>query len=152
MGEEKGEKKKRSWADPNIVVSPSSQGVVVALASHLVALVLEVAALLHHGVRLGEILVGEGAAGLDIGFAHAELGTEHLLSLVPGGGDANALEVGRSLDSARTDGSAGGGGRLAAARWDLGARPDGGHGAGGLSSHLCGLIDLGGRVVSALLR
>ena len=70
------------------------------LARHvrLVALVLEVAAELHHGVRLGDLLVGEGAGLGDLGVGHAELGFEHRLGLLPRGEDAKALEVGRGLD------------------------------------------------------
>lgn len=105
-------------------------------SSHLVALVLEVAAKLHHGVRLGEILVGEFAAGFDGLVAHAEGVAQDILGLVPGRGDADALQVGGGLHRSRAHGSAGCG-RLAAARRDLGPSPDSGHGARNLSGHLC---------------
>mmetsp|Transcript_17252 Transcript_17252/g.42467 ORF Transcript_17252/g.42467 Transcript_17252/m.42467 type:complete len:814 (+) Transcript_17252:130-2571(+) len=67
------------------------------LARHvrLVALVLEVAAVDHHGVRLRQLLVAQLPGGLDVGVGHAERSLEGKLGLLPWRLDAQALQPGR---------------------------------------------------------
>ena len=132
------------------------------LARHvrLVALVLEVAAELHHGVGFGDLLVGERASLGDLGVGHAKLGFEHRLGLLPRGEDAKALEVGRGLDRLGLGGGGaanhGGAGLLlgvVSAPVEVGARPDGGHRGGCRGGHLLDVAeDLRGSIGRASRR
>ena len=72
----------------------------------LVALILEIAAQLHRLVRAVQVLIGELARGGDLRLGHAELLLERDLRVLPGGGDAHALEVRGRLDRAGTHGGA----------------------------------------------
>ena len=96
------------------------------LARHvrLVALILEIAAELHRGVRLGKVLVGEVTGGGDLSLGHAESLLEGDLRVLPGGGDAKALEVGGRLDRLGADRGAGLGGRGLAGRNARAGRPE----------------------------